>query len=364
MLIKANKYLVLIILLLLSVALSAQVARRKYVTRTGDTTVVVMTGSTGLYGEDAKFLLDQKASEDFLEKRSRYNRLKDAVLETEQVASIVGDEYKENNPNSGSLGFRAAQENVRLLQKNRAAEKNVISDRSINKEVSVAELTFMKEKFGDKPSYFVNGIPIDATTASRIPRNSILSRELKVSNTTTGNPNGEIWMVIGAQTFERLGLGESYAENEKESVKQPSEERIFVREEIKTKYSDRGYTPEQEQTLRNQEREIEELRRAILNIESDTKMSVPEPVETRVVTRKQGNRLVDPQEEIFSFRDSPQERSRRARDQKDGQNNPTSQLEDVIQVSNEAKGVFIDDKITEETPKRSIRRIKEKQRNQ
>lgn len=361
MLIKANKYLILIILLLLSVALSAQVARRKYVTRTGDTTVVVMTGSTGLYGEDARFLLDQKASDDFLEKRSRYNRLKDAVLETEQVAVIVGEEYKENNPNSGSLGFRAAQENVRLLQKKREADK-VVKDKEINSNVSVAELAFMREKFGDKPSYFVNGVPVEASTASRIPRNSILSRELKVSNTTTGNPNGEVWMVIGAQAFDRLGLGVSYAETQMDNT-QPYEDRTKLEEQPKSEYAGRGFTPEQEQRLREQEREIEDLKRAILSAGTGTK-NVDNATETRVVTQKQGNKFVDLQEEIFSFRDSPQERSRRARDQKGGTGSVRSHHEDVIQVSNEAKGTFVDDNITEDTPKRSIRRIKQRQRDQ
>lgn len=377
--IKVNKYIVLIILLLVSVALSAQVGKRKYITRTGDTTVVVMTGSTGLYGEDAKFLLDQRAAEDFLEKRSRYNRLRDAVLETQEVANIVEEEHVGSNPVAGSLAFRTAQQNIRYLEKEREAGVGV--SKGINTRASAAEIAYMKEKFGNLPSYFVNGVPVDAATAMRIPRNAVLSRELKVSNTTTGNPNGEIWMVVTAKSFDRLDLDVSYAETDNPiEIAEPNQHSYgdvnVVNAPVQSfKENDKykGLTPVQEQKLRQQEAEIEELRRAIMSFGAKPVESVKpvqrtrESTESRVVTQKVGNRFIDPQEKIVSFKDSPQERSRRDRDkgkEKSG-TRPLGEREEVIQVTNQAeKEEFIDPSITDQTPKRSVRRIKERQRNQ
>ena len=364
--IQANKYIILTILLLVSVALSAQIGKRKYVTRSGDTTVVVMAGSTGLYGEDAKFLLDPRASEDFLEKRSRYNRLKDAILETEQVAVVVDEEQRGNNPTAGSLGFRIAQQNVRYLQKSQEAEQ-VVRNNRIDNRASVAEIAYMKEKFGDKPSFFINGVSVDAGTASRVPRNAVLSREFKTSNTSTGNPNGEVWMVINSRAFDRLNLDVSYAENAISKQQEISSDYSSVVEDVdlrKEEFQPEGLTSEQEERLKQQEREIEDLKKAISNFGGAASPST----ERRVVTARDGNRFLDPKEEIFSFRDSPQERSRRDRDKQGGSNSNSSQgsrTEEVLQVTNQAeKDGFVDPDITDDTPKRSVRRIKERQRNQ
>lgn len=372
---KVNKYIVLIILLLVSVALSAQVGRRKYVTRTGDTTVVVMTGSTGLYGEDAKFLLDQRATEDFLEKRSRYSRLRDAVIETQEVADIVEEEHTGNNPVAGSLAFRTAQQNIRYLENEKKANTGV--NTGINTRASAAELAYIKEKFGHMPSFFVNGVPVESDVALRIPRNAVLSREVKVTNTTTGNPNGEIWMLVTAKAFDRLDLGVSYAENDNSNeVAEPNFQASVDDAPIQIanendKY--RGLTPEQVSRRRQEEAEIEELRRVIQSfgakpVESVKPLERPkENVERREITQKVGNRFVDPQEEIVSFRDSPQERSRRARDKGLESKVAKSQneREEVIQVTNQAEQEsFSDPEITDQTPKRSVRRIKERQRNQ
>lgn len=367
--IKANKYITLIILLLVSAALSAQVGKRKYVTRSGDTTVVVMAGSTGLHGEDARFLLDPRASEDFLEKRSRYNRLKDAVLETEQVVGIVDEEHRTANSSAGSLGFRISQQNIRYLQNAQEAEQMERGNR-INNRASAAEIAYMNERFGNKPSYFVNGVPVGAAEAARIPQNAVLSKELKVSNTSTGNPNGEIWMVVTSRAFDRLDLDTSYAENAKEQDQEtPSypahnETANENKGSFKNENHYRGLNPEEERRLREQEREIEELKKAVSNFAASSGY----PSEKRIITKREGNKFVDPGEEIVSFRDSPQERSRRNRDKQDSDDDRSNlpYNEEVLQVTNQAesKGGMVDPNITDDTPKRSIRRIKERQRNQ
>lgn len=366
----SNTIILLTILLLIPIGLSAQIGTRKYVTRGGDTTVIVNAGSTGLSGEDARFLLDDKASSEYLDRHSRYNKLKDAVDETGQVAKVVEVEKKETNPSSGSLGFRIAQKNIRYLQNEQKA--NRAAREIIHRDASIEELTYLKQKFGEKPSYFINGVQVDAKIAAGISDKDILSRSLKVSNTTTGNPNGEVWYVVNSKMFDRLGLYDyemseddverSYASQSgiNSSIQAPAEEvNSIFEEEIATMPSsitDRDYsrlTPEQQQKLSTQQREIEELKRQIEEVRQQraaisgavyqeaypTQQQAPSTV--RAITPRRTQSV----EEVISFRDSPQERTRRERDQIMNSQSTT------------------DPEITEDTPRRSVRRIKDRERN-
>lgn len=62
------------------------------------------------------------------------------------------------------------------------------------KENNVPSSEDLYKKFGDDPSYFVNGILVNKEDAEKITPREIISREVKTRNTTTGNPNGEIWI--------------------------------------------------------------------------------------------------------------------------------------------------------------------------
>lgn len=390
-----NKHILLVLLLAFPLVLSAQIGKKKYVTRSGDTTLVVMTGSTGLRGEDAQFLFDETISEDFVQKRSRYSRLKEAAVETEQVAGVINAEQEEMNPSASSLSFRIAQKNVRYLQNDKST--NNLANRKINPNTSLDEMVYLKEKFGNKPTYFINGEEVSPEIAARVPQKEILSRELRVANTTTGNPNGEIWYIITSKMFDKLNIGDSlngvsYANSKTETTGTGmGNTEIKIKDEIvdysnaedfsPSINSNTSLTPEQQAKLTDQQKEIEELKRAI---EAYSKQAEPssrpiatsqpaystpaKAAESRVVTRREGNRFIDTEEEVFSFKDSPQERSRQERDQQsrgkflDG--SVFGKKEEVIQVQNQAVDGFSDPNITEQTPKRSVRRIKERQRNQ
>lgn len=429
------KYFILVVLLLLSSTLVAQVAKRKYITRSGDTTVVVMAGSTGLHGDDARFLLDEKAPDDLKDKRSRFSKLRDAIQATGKVASVVEEEYRESTPSAGTLDFRTAQEQLRILRSEREAEdQSRKAAATINTDMSVAEMAYIKKKFGDRPSYFINGVAVEPAMASKVNKKDILSSERKSANTATGNPNGEVWMIITSRAFDRLGLDRLYADkDEKDDDIDVVKERPASK---KDKYDFREVpspaksvtttpkvqekpvvSPERQQKLSQQQREIEELRKAIESYgvkpvvdspqknqqvsstsSAKSREETAEPVkgtvdkprdrgaipyeeirrqpekqaesdtETRVIMRQNGNRLIDSEEEIVSFKDSPQERSRRARDKEESKTSVSSEREakeEVIQVKNQVEDTkIVDPDITKETPKRSVRRIKERQRHQ
>lgn len=349
------------LLILLPAGLSAQVGMKKYITRSGDTTIIVNAAS-GLKAADARFLYDE-GSREGLNRRSRYNRLKDAVDETNQVADVVEVESKETNPSSGSLGFRIAQKNIRYLQNEQKATR--IAHENINRDATVEELTYLKEKFGGKPSYFVNGIQVTPELAASVSHKDLLSRDLKVTNTTTGNPNGEIWYVVNTKTFARLGL-EDYempANNYATTRARPTSpsnsfggQKSILDEEIGNAPSSitpseyNKLSPKQQQSLSVQQQEIDELRKQIEEVRrqraamSGTSYE-PSPTSGSgtatpdyggsTYTRPNLQRRTQA-EDIVGFRDSPQERTRRERDE----------LE-----------------ITDETPKRSVRRIKERERS-
>lgn len=358
------------LLLLLPLGLSAQLGTRKYITRSGDTTVIV-NNRMGLQSEDAQFLHDERISQGYLDKYNRYNILKDAADETDNVSKIIDVEKNETNPSSGSLGFRIAQKNIRYLHNEQKANRTALGNQ-INREASVEELTFLKEKFGGKPSYFINGVHVDASTAALVSQNEILTRALKVSNTATGNPNGEIWYVVNGKTFEKLGL-EDYqmasnnhsAQRNKPSLQKftnpLSEEEDIVNQEISTMPSSitpneyKQLSPAQQEKLATQRREVEELKRQIEEVKrqraaisggtyvapaTSTEYAAPTNNNTETYARPTPRRTQS-SGEIVGFKDSPQERSRRERDE--------------MQES--------DDGISDDTPKRSVRRIKERERN-
>lgn len=358
-----NILLILLLLIIVPAALSAQIGTRKYVTRSGDTTIIVNSGM-GLRGEDSQFLLDNRASQEYLDKYSRYNKLKDAADETDQVAKLVDVEKKETNPSSGSLGFRIAQKNIRYLQNEQKATR--AARENIHRDASIQELTYLKEKFGERPSYFINGIQVDPKTAASISDKDILTRSLKISNTTTGNPNGEVWYVVNSKVFGRLGLDDyqmteskSYASGIGKGVvpQQSYIDESILDEDIATSPSSitsqeyKRLSPEQQQILTNQQREVEELKRQIEEVRrqraaiSGTTYENSRPSRTvpNTENRDYTPRRVQQSEEVVGFRDSPQERTRRERDQ----------------MSESSS----DPNITTDTPKRSVRRIKDRERN-
>ncbi len=368
----SKNILLFVFLFLLPVGLSAQLGTRKYITRSGDTTVIV-NNRMGLQSEDARFLHDERISQGYLNKYNRYDILKEAADETDNVAKIIDVEKKETNPSSGSLGFRIAKKNIRYLHNEQKASRAALGNQ-INTEASVEELTFLKEKFGGKPSYFINGIHVDASTAALVSQNDILSRGLKVSNTATGNPNGEVWYVVNTKTFQKLGLEDYEMPTNNHSVQQNrskhkndfinplAEEEAIVNEEIATMPSSitaneyKQLSPAQQEKLAAQQREVEELKRQIEEVRrqraaisggtyvapdnSNSQFGAPVNSNTETYARPTPRRTQSV-EEIVGFKDSPQERSRRERDEMQEENGG----------------------VTEDTPKRSVRRIKERERN-
>lgn len=363
----SKNILLLFFLFILPIGLFAQIGTRKYITRSGDTTVIVNPGRTGLSGEDARFLHDERAIDDEFSKLSRFRMLKEAAQETGQVAKIVEVEQKEVNPSSGSLGFRIAQKNIRYLQNEQKATR--MARDIANKDASIEELLFLKEKYGGKPSYFVNGVHVDAQTAALLSDKDIMTRSLRVANTATGNPNGEVWYVVNTKVFEKLGLADytmpevNYASSDKSS-NQREEQSVFDID-VKTRESPispneyKQLSSTQQQTLSSQQREVEELRRQIEEVKRQraaisNKSNEPqtpaysyseEPVPnnnrvtTPTPTYPTNKRYQEPAEEIIGFRDSPQERTRRERDR--------------LQESESDN----------DAPKRSVRRIKDRERS-
>lgn len=391
-----GKYISTIFLMIFfPLVMMSQTGHRKYVTRSGDTTIVVMAGHTGLSGENAAFLLDNKVSEDYQEKYNRYKMLKDAAEETNELAGVVKQEKERTNPTSGSLGFRIAKQNIEYLKKEEQAKR--LGRERLSKDASVQEMAYMYEKFGERPSYFVNGVEVDSKTASALSDKDILTRSLKTTGTTTGNPNGEVWYVVTSKAFDRLKIGDgdiideerdfdqlikspsskNYAERgayfeeeeyagikeEKKEIEKPISKSKVEKAPRQEKYKEYNVydllTPAEKERLAAQQREVEELRRQIDAIrkqkgldplpaattaipETVIKVPIEEPiveekieleVEEKVVP-KRNQRVFPVEDEVISFKDSPLEKAKEN----------------------------LDSGITKDTPVKSVRRIKERER--
>jgi hypothetical protein len=69
--------------------------------------------------------------------------------------------------------------------------------------MSEKELISKYLTYGDKPSYFVNNMPVNPEIADLLLPGDVISRDLK---TNTPNPNGEIWLILTEKAMLRLKL--------------------------------------------------------------------------------------------------------------------------------------------------------------
>lgn len=211
---KTNKYILFLgLMLLVSASLFGQAGRKKIILSTGDTVLVVKQQSF-LTPEDIKFLRkDTLKSGAIMDMKSDYNSLEAAALDVDKLLAEIGVSQSLSKQNNESLSVRLATRNLRNLKKEQQARNTW--DSIMAKEPTVKELTEFYELYGNKPSYFINGVMVDEQLVNRLRSSEILSRQLRTIDTATGNPNGEIWYEVTEPALRRLGFSE--VKNNKEA---------------------------------------------------------------------------------------------------------------------------------------------------
>ncbi|WP_165024858.1 hypothetical protein [Dysgonomonas sp. ZJ279] len=230
------------IMLLIPVWAMAQIGKTKIILSTGDTTVLVNNLSSGLQGEKARFLnRDKRFKEEqvFLEMDTKYQSLEEAALDVNKLLDKVAREHTANITVNESLGFRASQ--VERMKRKKEVVATSLAD-SILAESTALKLAELYAKFGDRPTYYINGIEVDPVFIDFLRPADVLSRTVKATNTLSGNPNGEIWVQVLPEVAESLFVGAEYYPSEEEMA--PIEEPVLFDDLIKVSPSNKNKSKE------------------------------------------------------------------------------------------------------------------------
>lgn len=383
-----SKYIILSIFLLLFPLLAEaqiyraptkveaeQIGKKIYVISTGDTTRVVNTISGGLTDKYSKFLFrkSQNAEIDsiFGETDPNYSNLEEAVLDIDRLLREVGVEKKINNERNDALGFRLARDYRNRKKKEQAAMN--IADSLLRKDASIQELTNMYIGFNGKPSYYINGVEVPFSLTNQLYPSEVIKREMRVTDTASGNPFGEVWYLVSEKTLNRLRipidltneyLFNNSVANKATTVpvnnsleikkKAPKAPEPVVRREITAdgKHVDRVVKIE-DTDIPEEKKASESTTRIISRTVNDEKVGTDDNA-TYIVNRPGIKRVVNPPQS--TIRQQHYNSGTTTTTNETNQTNQTepAKVEEKKQTENTPKTV----------PKKSVRRIKERIQNQ
>lgn len=121
-------------------------------------------------------------------RESQYKSMEEAALAVEALLEELKKEERKTT-SSGSMSTKLSMGvNKSLRKKISTVEPTISEPKQEQEEVS--------DKFGIEPSYFINGEEVTKTAVAKLNKKDIIRREIRVRNTVTGNPNGEIWYEV------------------------------------------------------------------------------------------------------------------------------------------------------------------------
>lgn len=130
-------------------------------------------------------------------RKSEYKNMEEAAL---AVEALLDDLKKEQVTlkGSGSMSSRLAKGVTKDLRRKESIVSNPYQ--SVTKHETLGN-TFDDDEsivgeYGNEPSYFINGVQVEKIQINRLTKDDIINREIRVKNTVTNNPNGEIWYTV------------------------------------------------------------------------------------------------------------------------------------------------------------------------
>ncbi|MBK5720451.1 hypothetical protein JGH11_06165 [Dysgonomonas sp. Marseille-P4677] len=218
----ANRYILLLILMVLFPIFASsqtyrpptkreaeQIGKKTYILSNGDTTKVVNTVGSGLRDSYSNFLFRKVHTTEvdsiFSDTESDYSSLEEAALDIDKLLREVELEKKLNSGRNDALAFRLARDNRALKRKERTAAQTADSLLK-QKDPSVQELTSIYVGFEGKPTYYINGVEVSHSLVNQLYPQEVIKREMRVSNTVSGNPYGEVWIQVAEKTLNRIKI--------------------------------------------------------------------------------------------------------------------------------------------------------------
>lgn len=202
---KAARYILIALLFLPLLASAQKIGKQRYKVSTGDTTKIVSRVNTGLKGPEFEFLYSAKGQ--IID--SLYSEIQPdltpskAVEEVNDMLNEIERDQAILKAGNTSLSYRLSTEYIAANKKEKSARAYADSLLLEQKRMSQNELVSKYLTYGDKPSYFANGMPVKPEITRELMPGDVISRDLR---TNTDNPNGEIWLVLTEKAMQRLKL--------------------------------------------------------------------------------------------------------------------------------------------------------------
>lgn len=142
--------------------------------------------------QEAEVLEDVMDVTPLSKKKATYNSLEEANLAVDQLLVQLKREQKQiNKPESKSNSLSSRVVNGYRPDPTRKNEaRKEASDYDLDDSENV------NGDFGTEPTYYINGVVVDKAEVLKLRNRNILSRTIKVRNTASKNPNGEIWIEV------------------------------------------------------------------------------------------------------------------------------------------------------------------------
>lgn len=130
-------------------------------------------------------------------KEPEYKTVAEAALAIDEIIyQLKSENKKTTNPTSMSsrlsLGANKTGFIKKPLSENKKEEENLpqANRRNISTE------TDSNDSSWTEPTYYINGNEVERQEVDLLKKNDIISKEFKIKNTLSGNPNGEIWYEV------------------------------------------------------------------------------------------------------------------------------------------------------------------------
>ena len=152
--------------------------------------------------EDAKPLTKEKSPTKNTQKNgsilnqrreSQYKTMEEAALAVEALLEELKKEEGQTTSSSSMSSKLSRGVNKSLRKKPDAFSTNndIYTSQKSSKVSNYEEDN--SSNFGVEPSYFINGKQVEKVEVLKLNKKDIIRREVRVRNTITGNPNGEVW---------------------------------------------------------------------------------------------------------------------------------------------------------------------------
>lgn len=204
-----SRYILFFAFFFITFFAAAQDGRRIYVLSTGDTTLVVNKISGGLRDKESQFLFRRSASNAlpkdsvFPNMEVNYKSLEEASYDVNRLLNkVMVEQNKIMQEGNEGLGFRLSQINRRNMR-NEAKARNAY-DSIMSQDHSVEDLMALYARFGNKPTYYINGVEVEEEMVNLLEMRDIIKRTFKTTDTASGNPNGEIWLDVSDRGVNRI----------------------------------------------------------------------------------------------------------------------------------------------------------------